>query len=331
MELLVFPFNRRLHVQPGANLLEQLRAHDVPVSYSCTDGRCGLCRCQVLVGDVLDCGHELDNPSTQLDDTRHVLACQTILTESCTIRILEPEEVVVHPAQAFRATVSGLEKVGREVIRLRLLPPRRFDFSPGQYATLQFAPGLVRPYSMASVNSDRELEFHVAVVDGGHVTPYIADRLRLGDIVRVSGPLGTSFLRRNKCDPMLCVAAGTGLAPVLSIVRGAAATWNATPIHVYYGAQSETELYGADLLRSVASQYANVHVSVAAGTSTRSTDIQHGLIIDRIAATQNDLSDWRGYFFGSPLVVEAATLLVKRLGMRRDRIHGDAFYPSGIQ
>ena len=98
MELLVLPFNRRMHVQPGANLLEQLRMHDVPVSYSCTDGRCELCRCHVLAGDVLDCGHELRNPATQLDDTRHVLACQTILTESCTVRIPEPEEVVVHCA-----------------------------------------------------------------------------------------------------------------------------------------------------------------------------------------------------------------------------------------
>src|SRR3954465_5666862 len=111
MELLVLPFNRRMSVKPGANLLEQLRIHDVPVSYSCTDGRCGLCRCHLLAGDVLECGDEVRNPVRRQDDVRHVLACQTVLTESCTVRIPEPGEIVVHPAQTLKATVSGLDRI----------------------------------------------------------------------------------------------------------------------------------------------------------------------------------------------------------------------------
>ena len=53
------------------------------------------------------------------------------------------------------------------------------------------------------------------------VTGYIANDLKVGDAVKVSGPLGSAYLRRKHEGPMLCVAGGTGLAPILSILRGA--------------------------------------------------------------------------------------------------------------
>ncbi|MCE2872029.1 MAG: 2Fe-2S iron-sulfur cluster binding domain-containing protein, partial [Oxalobacteraceae bacterium] len=56
MELVVHPLDRVLNVSPGANLLEALRANDVPISYSCMSGRCGTCRCKVISGQLLETG-----------------------------------------------------------------------------------------------------------------------------------------------------------------------------------------------------------------------------------------------------------------------------------
>src|SRR5688572_32048304 len=107
MEVTIQPLQRVIQVQPGANLLEVLRANQVPVSYSCMAGRCGTCRCKVVDGDVLDGGKELQRP---LDgEASFVLACQTFLTESCTIEIPEPDEIVVHPARIVKATVTAIE------------------------------------------------------------------------------------------------------------------------------------------------------------------------------------------------------------------------------
>ena len=60
--------------------------------------------------------------------------------------------------------------------------------------------------------TDELLEFHVRLVPDGRVTGYIANELKVGDNVRVSGPMGTAYLRRTYTGPMLCVAGGTGLA-----------------------------------------------------------------------------------------------------------------------
>jgi ferredoxin len=221
MDLHIHPLARTLEVRPGANLLEVLREHHVPVSYSCMSGRCGTCRCKVVSGQVLDAGQDAIRPDGQGE--RYVLACQATLTESCAIEIPEPDEVVVHPARILKATVTGIDVLTHDIRRLRLKPNKPLEFSPGQYAQLQFAPDLARPYSMAGLSRDAELEFHVRKVPGGRVTAHIFEQLKLGDSVRVSGPLGTAYLRTKHRGPMLCAAGGTGLAPILSIVRGAIA------------------------------------------------------------------------------------------------------------
>jgi ferredoxin-NAD(P)+ reductase (naphthalene dioxygenase ferredoxin-specific) len=160
MELVVQPIGRTITVEAGANLLETLREHNVPVSYSCTDGRCGTCRCKVIEGHVLESASEekITNPN----DDGYVLACMSVLTESCTIEIPEPDEVVTHPARIVKAMVVAIEDMTHDIKRLRLRPATSLSFSPGQYATLQFTPEHVRPYSMAGLPDDPDLEFHGA-------------------------------------------------------------------------------------------------------------------------------------------------------------------------
>lgn len=327
MELRIRPLERTIQVEPGANLLAALRAAAVPVSYSCMAGRCGTCRCRVIDGEVLHGGREPQQPHRGGAGT--VLACQTVLTEPCTIEIAEPDEIVVHPARIVKATVSALEDLTHDIKRLCLKPAKPIDFSPGQYVQLQFTPEHARPYSMAGTSADGELEFHVRLVPGGRVTAYIAEQLKPGDAVRVSGPLGSAYLRRRHDGPMLCVAGGTGLAPVLSIVRGALAHGMRNPIHLYFGVRSERDVYGLPWLQALQQRHAalKLHV-VAAGGAARAQ--RSGLVTDAIAHDLPDLSGWRAYLCGSPPMVEAATRLVQRLGLAPERIHADAFYPQGI-
>ena len=64
MELVVEPLKLRLAVDSGKNLLDVLRANEVPISYSCMSGRCGTCRCRVVDGDLVDAGPETGRPQT---------------------------------------------------------------------------------------------------------------------------------------------------------------------------------------------------------------------------------------------------------------------------
>ena len=324
MDVLIEPLRRIIEVEPGANLLEALRNAQVPMSYSCMAGRCGTCRCRVIDGEVLDAGRAEQKPMNGHES--YVLACQTYLTEPCTIEIPEPDEVVVHPARIIKATVQAVETLTHDIKRVVLKPAKPIEFSPGQYAQLQFTPEHVRPYSMAGLHSDGTLEFHVRVVPGGRVSGYIANELKPGDAVRVSGPLGTAYLRRKHDGPMLCVAGGTGLAPILSVLRGAIADGMSNPIHVYFGVRSPRDIYGIDWLAELARRHPalKLHVVVTSGGDPR--EQRCGLVTEAIAQDLAGLEGWRAYLCGSPPMVEAATVLARQKGIAPARIYADAFY-----
>lgn len=327
MEILVHPLQRTLNVSVGVNLLDALREHQIPMSYSCMAGRCGTCRCKIIEGSVLESGHELQGPLGGRD--QYVLACQTFLTESCTIEIPEPDEVVVHPARIIKSTVVGIEDMTHDIKRLLLRPAKPLEFSPGQYAQLQFTPEHIRPYSMAGLCDDSELEFHVRLVSDGRVTGYIANTLKVGDAVRVSGPLGSAYLRRKHTGPMLCVAGGTGLAPILSIIRGVIAEGMVNPIHLYFGVRSPRDIYGAQWLTQLQREHGNLHVHTVVTSGNDSPELRNGLVTDAISQDWSSLKGWRAYLCGAPPMVEAATLLVKQKEIAPEQIYADAFYSSG--
>jgi ferredoxin-NAD(P)+ reductase (naphthalene dioxygenase ferredoxin-specific) len=302
-----------------------MREHGVPISYSCMAGRCGTCRCKVLEGEVADAGADSLKPGGPRDG--HVLACQSTLTGPCTIEVPEPDEVVIHPARILKATVSGLDLLAPDVIRLRLTPAKPLEFTPGQYAQLQFAHGLARPYSMAGLSHDKELEFHIRRVEGGRATGHVFDQLRLGDAVRVSGPLGAAYLRKRHAGPILCAASGTGLAPVLAILRGLVHARMANPVHLYLGAHSAAHAYGAEELRQLQTEHPSltVHKTVVAGEVP--AGFRRGVITDALRADwPGSLAPWRAYLCGSPPMVEAVNLLLQQKGLPAERIHADAFY-----
>jgi ferredoxin-NAD(P)+ reductase (naphthalene dioxygenase ferredoxin-specific) len=328
MELVVQPLGRTLHVDAGSNLLTALREHQIPISYSCTAGRCGTCRCKVLQGDVLEAGREAK--ITHPDDEGYVLACMSSVTTNCVVEVPEPDEVVTHPARIIKATVLAVEPMTHDIRRLRLKPAKPLEFSPGQYATLQFGPGLARPYSMANVPGCDELEFHVRLVPDGRVTGHIETALAVGDAVRVSGPLGTAYLRRKHEGPMLCVAGGTGLAPVLSIVRAALAEGMSQPIHLYFGVRTERDIYGLPWLEQLRERHANLHLHIVVSTGGHDPRWRGGLVTDAFNRDWDSLAGWRAYLCGAPPMVEAAAMLARKKGVPAKHVYADAFYASGI-
>ena len=327
MDIHVQPLNRLIRVQPGVNLLKALQDAQIPISYSCMSGRCGTCRCRVTDGDVMAGGGEQQRPQDSADG--YVLACQTYVTRSCQIEIPEPDEVVVHPARIIKATVEGIEDQTHDIKRLLLRPSKPIEFSPGQYVQLQFTPEHARPYSMAGLSTDGLFEFHVRQVPDGRVTGYIFNELKVGQSVKVSGPLGSAYLRRKHDGPVLCVAGGTGLAPILSIVRGAITEGMTNPIHLYFGVRSPRDVYGFSWLQSLQRDYPQLRAHVVVASGGDPTRQRCGLVTDAIEHDHGDLTGWRAYLCGSPPMVEAATVVARRKGIAAEHIHADAFYTQG--
>lgn len=327
MQVVVSPLDRVLDVRAGSNLLEVLLERQIPVSYSCMAGRCGTCRCKILKGNVLASGHESRTPLIGSDG--YVLACQTVLTEDCTVEIPEPDEIVVHRACALKGRVLSLKDLTHDVKQLQVQISKAMSYSPGQYAQVSFGDGLMRPYSMAGLGTDGILEFHIRLVPNGRVTQHIVRHVKPGDGVRITGPLGTSYLRRKHSGPILCVAGSTGLAPILAVIRGAVEAQMRNPIRLYFGARTPQDLYGLEWLRALAAAHQGLRFEAVVTTGGPDWRGRTGLVTDAVGTDRCDLRSARAYVCGPPAMVEVATLVLRQRGIPREHVYADAFYPTG--
>ncbi|WP_027802469.1 FAD-binding oxidoreductase [Paraburkholderia dilworthii] len=328
MKVSILPLQRALDARAGDNLLDLLRANQIPVSYSCMSGRCGTCRCRVVSGSVLTAGSGESNAPINMGES--VLACQTTLVDDCAIEIPEVDEIVVHPAKILKTTVLSIEDMTHDIKRLRLKLPKAFEFSPGQYANLQFTPHHARPYSMAVTQNADEIEFHIRVVPDGRVTSYVENELKVGDIVRVSGPLGTAYLRRKTTGPIVCIAGGTGLAPILAILRGIEQAGMENDVHVYFGVRSKADIYGEPWLDELQRRLGRMRFHVVVASGKQVDDYRNGVVTQAVSDDWSDMKGWSAYVAGAPVMVDAASILLRQKGVEPGRIYADAFHSSGV-
>jgi ferredoxin-NADP reductase len=106
-----------------------------------------------------------------------------------------------------------------------------------------------RSYSIASAPEAGAVEITVERIEDGEVSPYLVDELRPGDAFEVRGPIGGHFTwSADEGGPLLLVAGGSGLVPLMAMLRHRAARGVAVPVHVLVSARSATDLlYAAEL------------------------------------------------------------------------------------
>jgi ferredoxin-NAD(P)+ reductase (naphthalene dioxygenase ferredoxin-specific) len=344
----VADLNQSVPAEEGQTVLDALLAHGVGFPYSCQAGNCGTCRCELVSGDIMELEYSEHALSAEERSRGFVLACRSQVWGDVVVRRLEAEDFIVHPSRVLRCRVANLTPLTHDILLLRMeiVSGGPFTFSAGQFASLEFpvAAGVVRDYSMANCPHESVLEFHIRVMPAeSSVSRRVATLLKTGDIVKVSGPLGTSYLRSQHAGPMLCVAGGSGLAPIKSIIETALHDGFVQPLHLYFGVRSERDIYFerelAELQRRFAWFKAHIVLSEPGARSDppQQPDAQDGaallprrlgLVTSAFAEDFASLVGFKVYFAGPPAMVDAASALARERGVQLRDIHADAFFPA---
>ncbi|HJQ56494.1 MAG TPA: 2Fe-2S iron-sulfur cluster-binding protein [Vineibacter sp.] len=316
--------------RPGETILAAALEAGVLYPHGCQSGNCGACKSHLLDGQV-----EMDSYASfaLMRDERargQILACRAVPRTRCTVAWLELDDVIAHPRRTLAAVVVGIDDATHDIKRLmlRIESGEPFAFSAGQFASVSFPGTPARDYSMANRPGADLLEFHIRRMPDGTTSEHVAARVSLGDVVRVDGPFGTSFLRERHRGPVLAVAGGSGLAPIKSIVEQALALRLPQPISLYVGARHEQDLYLTEHFAALAATYANLRLVPVLSAPAGATDRRIGLLHEAIAADFATLDGCKAYVAGPPVMVEAVTATLTARGMRRIDVHADAFYSA---
>jgi CDP-4-dehydro-6-deoxyglucose reductase len=245
------------------------------------------------------------------------------------VQAREIEAVRDIPVRLLPARVTEKSLLASNVIRLKLRLPRaqRLQFLAGQYVDILLPGGKRRAFSIASPPQlEDELELHIRHVDGGDFTGWVFDELKEKDILRLEGPLGTFFVRHDQpARPMIMMGGGTGFAPLKSMIEDLLTLGDQRPIHLFWGARSEEELYQQSLPEKWQKQYAHIEYSSALSETGGPESAFSGFVHEAVLDKYPELSEHDVYMSGPPAMIEAAKLAFLQNGLPERRLFYDSF------
>jgi toluene monooxygenase electron transfer component len=305
--------------------------------YECLSGGCGTCRFELVEGEVENLYP--DAPVlTERDRKRgRQLACQSRPKGDVTVRLrLEDIYRPLTPPRRQAFEYLGATAVTHDIAEFKFRAPEPHAFLPGQYALLSLdgvpAP---RAYSMSNIADGKssDWEFQIRKKPGGVGSTALFDRLKPGDAVQIDGPYGHAYLREDSPRDVTCVAGGSGISPMLSIVRGIAASpkmQNRT-VHFFMGGRAPRDITGEEALRQLPGFGKTIHfhpaISEPGLETTGNWSGSFGLIHEVVAKMHGDrMAEFEWYFAGPPPMVNAVADVLRISGVKPEQQHFDRYF-----
>ena len=187
-----------------------------------------------------------------------------------------------------------------------------------------------RSYSIASAADGERLELTVQRVSDGEVSPYLVEELAVGDQVELRGPVGGWFVwRPEQTEPVLLIAGGSGVVPIMAMIRARRAAANRAPFRLIYSVRTpEDRMYLSELRRADPGLDTTFLYTRRApdGWSRPPARLD---VRDLVAAGWPPDFEPTVYVCGPTGFVEHAADLLVDLGHSADRIRTERFGPSG--
>lgn len=302
---------------------------------SCREGGCATCKGLCTDGD-----YELGKVSfqalpTEEEENGYVLLCRCYPTSDMVVEVPYTYDRIsfVPVGLSFEAEVVELVKVSSNVMMLQLQSPPdelQIRFDAGQYFDLEIPGTTTRSYSPANISNDRgELEFLIRIVENGKFSGWLQNQAHIGQKINVKGPSGIFGLKENGFTPRYFVAGGTGLAPILSMARRMLEWGDPQTSVIYFGVNTEEEVFYADELKRLEVEMPNLTVRICVWKASESWDGEKGSVVDILRRDLQGIGVSPDlYLCGPPGMVDAVYAVCAEAGIAQNKIFLEKFLPS---
>ncbi|MBN8762656.1 MAG: methanesulfonate monooxygenase [Thiobacillus sp. 63-78] len=326
----------------GEKILYAGLSEAIGLPYECASGTCGTCKARLVSGEVIDGWPEAPGRKYLKDDDEFLM-CQCAAKTDVSIEVasfVQPIEADVCVPAAMKGVISSARLLTPDVIHLQVRLNQPMEFDAGQFMLVQ-APGVAGYRGWSMVNHQREaesLEFIVKKKPGGGISEWLFNTDCEGVEVDLFGPLGQATFYPSLAKNVLCIAGGSGIAGMLSILSRAAQNdyFSQYKGDVFFGVQTLKDAFFLDefsKLRTLCGDNLNVVIALSKEEAPASALNDHpqlkfdtGYVHDVAGRhMQGGYQNVRAYLAGPPPMVDAAIRVLLQARMTTDNICYDKF------
>ncbi len=315
------------------NLLDAAAAVNISLPAQCRQGSCGACYAQVSWGQYALGEHSAD--AIPADNRNGVLLCRTHACSDLKIELpYDHSKILFHAIPRRSAEIIAIDDIAENTVRLRLRLDADMDgncaaeFEPGQFMELEIPDSDARrAYSLANTsNWDGALEFLIRLQAQGQFSTFLKERAHVGQKLMLRGAQGAFGIDANSLRPRWFVAGGTGLAPMLSMLRRMAEFGEMQEARLFFGVNHERELFAQQELEELRAQLPQLQIDICVWKPQGEWQGFVGTPADAVrealsaSPAQPDM-----YLCGPPPLINAVEKLATEYGIPAEQVFSERF------
>lgn len=316
-------------VQGGNSLLDTLRTESIFIPSACGGkGSCGYCKVKIAEGGgpVLATEKPLLTKEELEGSVR--LSCQCKVKQNIKIEI--PEELF--NVKEYAVVVEKMEQLTSTIKLLRFkFDNEEITFKPGQYIQLK-APAyegneeeVYRAYSIASSVNDKHAVELLIGYTGGIATTYVHHHLKEGDQAHVNGPYG-DFYYHDDDGPIILAGAGTGMAPIISILQYMVDNNINRKAMFFFGAKTMSDLFLLDKIKGFEEKLEDFKfIPALSREESEEWKGERGRVPAAIDKYIENGENYTAYLCGSPAMIDSIVDALLKKDIPLEKIYYDKF------
>lgn len=337
--LRIEPAGHALQVNAKSTLLQAALDQSIAFPHNCRAGGCARCKCRLVSGRVRELTDKSYILSAEELQQNFILACQSVALSDVVVEVeLDASGGPKHPVVHTEGEIIQLNYLTHDILQVRVRLQTPALYTAGQYAEI-YVPNVIqegnretRSYSFAAAPGDVDtvdsVEFFIRRVPGGAFTDWLFSEAKVGTVLEGHGPYGDFWLRPSQA-PLLCVAGGSGLAPILAILEQAQKENATRDVTLFFGARTQQDLYALDRIEALRNSWDKSFRFVpvlSAENEASDWDGLRGFIPEHLSRVLGEgMGEHHAYLCGPPPMIDACVKVMRDGGIDEQSIYFDKF------
>lgn len=322
-----------IKVNSKETILQAALRENVSFPHSCRVGGCAVCKCKLIKGKVKELTESAYLLSKEELAEGYILACQSVPKGDVEIQVVIDANAPSYDVHAISGTVTKQWPLTHDITAIEITLDEDMEYSSGQFANIAFPElsNAVRSYSFAtaySTENKRAVQFFIKHVPNGIVSTIVNSNNLVDKRVIVEGPSGDFYLRESQSD-IVCVAGGSGLAPIKALLEQALADNVKRDVTFLFAARQQQDLYCLNEIIEIENKWpAKFRFIPVLSDEPESSNwtgergYVNGILSQLLTGSE------QAYLCGPPVMIDSVVATLNKHSITSDRIFFDKFITS---